>query len=126
MYSIVYFSTAQPDLEAKVIENIFNIFRVNNDAHYIRGILMYSDGNFFQILETAVESKQVIIDLFQKIQMNGRHYDVTKIIEKRTTAQCFTKYHTAFKTLFNPYLVIGTLFMERWLSSKRLALKLLK
>lgn len=101
MYSIVYVSTAQPDLEARVVKNIFDKFRINNDVHNIRGILMYSDGNFFQVLETEIKSKQVIIDLYQKIQMDGRHYDVTKIIEKGTKAQCFTKYHTAFKTMFN-------------------------
>lgn len=102
MYSIVYVSTAQPDLETRVIEKIFDEFRVKNDEMNIRGILMYSAGNFFQILESKYEDRQLIIDLFERIQKDGRHYDVIKIIERRTGAQCFTKYHTSFKTIFNP------------------------
>ena len=102
MYSIVYVSTANPDLDVSTIESIFDDFRRKNDDRNIRGILMYSQGNFFQILETQYQDRQSIIDLFQRIKEDDRHYDVIKIIERRTEAECFTKYHTSFKTMVNP------------------------
>ena len=102
MYSIVYVSTANPDLDVSTIESIFDAFRRKNDELNIRGILMYSQGNFFQILETKYEDRQLIIDLFDSIRKDDRHYDVIKIVERQTEAECFTKYHTSFKTIVNP------------------------
>ena len=66
----------------------------------IKGILLYSQGNFFQVLESEFDNKQIILDLYENIKNDGRHYDVIKIMEKQTSAPSFSKYNTAFKAVF--------------------------
>ena len=100
LYSIVYVSTAQPDLEEIAIKRMLEDFRGHNDSRNIRGILLYSQGNFFQVLESEFQNKQVILDLFENIKKDGRHYDVIKILEKQTSAPSFRKYNTAFKSIY--------------------------
>jgi len=100
LYSIAYVSTAQPDLEEISIKKMMEEFKVQNQLQNIRGILLYSQGNFFQILEVESSRKRVLKDLFKKIQKDGRHYDVIKILEKETPAPSFSQYGTAFKTVF--------------------------
>lgn len=101
MYSIVYVSTAQPDLEELAIKRMLEEFQGINNLRNIRGILLYSRGNFFQVLESEFRNKQDVIDLYENIKNDGRHYDVIKILEKRTSATLFSKYSTAFKSIYN-------------------------
>ncbi|MEM7086515.1 MAG: BLUF domain-containing protein [Bacteroidota bacterium] len=100
MYSIVYVSTAQPDLEEIAIKKMMQEFQEFNNSRNIKGILMYSRGNFFQVLESEFRNRQVILDLYENIKRDGRHYDIIKILEKRTVAPCFSKYNTAFKAIY--------------------------
>ena len=100
LYSIAYVSTAQPDLEEIAIKKMMEEFKVQNQLRNIRGILLYSQGNFFQILEIESSQSRVITDLFKKIRKDGRHYDVIKILEKETPSPSFSEYDTAFKTVF--------------------------
>jgi hypothetical protein len=79
---------------------MFEDFKRYNDRHNIRGILLYFQGNFFQVLESEYRNKQVILDLFENIKNDGRHYDVIKIMEKRTVAPAFSDYKTAFTTIY--------------------------
>jgi len=75
-------------------------FRGFNDLRNIRGILLYSSGNFFQVLEAEFQHRQVILDLFENIKRDGRHYDVIKILEKQTSAPSFSNFDTAFKAIY--------------------------
>ena len=100
LYSIVYVSTAQPDLEEIAIKRMLEEFQGLNNLQNIRGILLYSQGNFFQVLESEFKNKQVILDLYENIKNDGRHYDVIKILEKQTSAPSFSKYNTAFKAIY--------------------------
>lgn len=100
LYSIVYVSTAQPDLKEVAIKRMLEEFRRFNDLRNIRGILLYSSGNFFQVLEAEFQHRQVIQDLFENIKKDGRHYDVIKIMEKRTSAPFFSDYDTDFKAIY--------------------------
>ncbi|MEL6812087.1 MAG: BLUF domain-containing protein [Bacteroidota bacterium] len=99
MYTIVYVSTVQPYVDETGIEAIFSHSERINNKHKIGGILMYSEGNFFQILEIEYAKKHIIIDLFEKIKKDPRHYNVIKIFGKKTTAPSFSKYHTSFNVV---------------------------
>ncbi len=102
MYSIVYVSTAQPELSEKELQKIFDFSEKNNNARSITGILIYHDGNFFQVLESEENDKELIIDLFERIKKDPRHYDVIKIMSKETRSKAFSKYHSSFTTMINP------------------------
>jgi len=100
LYSIVYVSTAQPDLEEIAIKRMLEEFQGINNLQNIRGILLYSRGNFFQVLESEFQDRQIILDLYENIKNDGRHYDVIKILEKQTSAPSFSKYSSAFKSIY--------------------------
>jgi len=50
-YSIVYVSTASKDLEKKEIERTLNSSKTWNNENDVTGLLLFSEGNFFQIIE---------------------------------------------------------------------------
>lgn len=61
--TISYVSTANRLLTNADINELLDFVKVKNNSLNITGILMYSDGNFFQILEGE---KTIIKELFKK------------------------------------------------------------
>lgn len=50
-YAICYVSTAAMDVKFKEIKDLLDYSAKYNNGHDIRGVLLYADGNFFEILE---------------------------------------------------------------------------
>ncbi|WP_298541331.1 BLUF domain-containing protein [uncultured Aquimarina sp.] len=98
--TISYVSTANPSLTNSEINELFEFVKLNNDSQNITGILMYSDGNFFQVLEGE---KDLIQDLFEKILLDPRHYDVIKIFDRKIPNSSFSTYHSSFTVLGQKY-----------------------
>ncbi|WP_299215432.1 BLUF domain-containing protein [uncultured Aquimarina sp.] len=98
--TISYVSTADPSLTNSEVNKLFEFVKLHNDSQNITGILMYSDGNFFQVLEGE---KDLIQALFAKILLDSRHYDVIKIFDRKTPNCSFSKYHSSFKVLGEKY-----------------------
>ncbi|WP_081415714.1 BLUF domain-containing protein [Aquimarina latercula] len=94
--TISYVSTASRFLTNSDVNELFEYVKVNNNRLKITGILMYSDGNFFQILEGE---KKLIHDLFKKILLDSRHYDIIKIFDHEMTKPSFSKYNSNFSTI---------------------------
>lgn len=64
-YAITYVSTATPELANSGVEEVLKFSKEWNNKHNITGLLLYSDGNFFQILEGE---KEIVQDLFNTIK----------------------------------------------------------
>ncbi|MBW1294223.1 BLUF domain-containing protein [Aquimarina litoralis] len=94
--TISYVSTANRSLTLPKISELFEFVKTTNDNLNITGILMYSDGNFFQILEGE---KALIKELFRKILIDPRHYDIIKIFDHEMEEPSFTKYNSDFLTI---------------------------
>ncbi|WP_299255362.1 BLUF domain-containing protein [uncultured Aquimarina sp.] len=94
--TISYVSTANKLLSNSDINELFEFVKINNNSLNITGILMYSDGNFFQILEGE---KTRIQDLFKRILIDSRHYDVIKIFDHEMEKPTFSKYDSKFSTI---------------------------
>ncbi|WP_378182885.1 BLUF domain-containing protein [Aquimarina sp. SS2-1] len=94
--TISYVSTAAPSLTNSDLSTLFEYVKENNNSRNITGILMYSDGNFFQVLEGENE---LIHDLFVKILEDSRHYNVIKIFDREIANCSFSKYHSSFKVI---------------------------
>lgn len=99
-YAISYVSTASPNLSEKEIHEVLEYSRNWNNSHDITGILLYSEGNFFQVLEG---DKQVLTDLFQNISKDQRHYDIIKIFGKEIIENRFDNYQVEFISLDSRY-----------------------
>ena len=83
---ICYVSTANKELSKSDISLLFKTVRQKNDILGVTGILMFSEGNFFQIMEGE---HHTINDIFKNIKVDPRHYNVIKILQKPTGNQFF-------------------------------------
>ncbi len=95
-YAISYVSTVDKDVTENDIQNALDYSKSWNNDHDISGILLYSQGNFFQVLEG---DKEVLKKLFSNIKNDKRHYDIIKIFEKEVADVKFDTYQVDFISL---------------------------
>lgn len=91
--TITYVSTANISLKNSDIKDLMDFVRRRNNELGVTGVLLYSEGNFFQIMEGK---KELIQQVFKKILVDARHYDIIKIFEKNSENTSFSKYHSSF------------------------------
>lgn len=92
-YAIVYVSTATPDLEESEIKNVLRNSKSWNNEHDITGLLLFSEGNFFQIIEGE---KSLIHELFENIQSDKRHRNIMQIFGKDIHKEAYDGYESDF------------------------------
>lgn len=93
--AISYVSTANINLNEKEISNLFeqvNDFNNNND---ITGVLLYSETNFFQLMEGE---EQEINSLYSRIEKDTRHNNIIKFIDNSAVKHEITGYMSDFVT----------------------------
>ncbi|WP_286761208.1 BLUF domain-containing protein [Salegentibacter sp. UBA1130] len=99
-YAISYVSTANPALSETEIQNALDFSKDWNNNHNITGILLYSQGNFFQVLEGE---EQILKDLFNRIKADERHHNVITIFQKSIPNTRFDGYQADFISLDDRY-----------------------
>lgn len=78
-YAIVYVSSATPPpLGKEEIRELFHKAKQSNKLEEINGFLLFSEGNFFQVI---VGDEEKIKELFSKIKSDPRHEGLLKISE---------------------------------------------
>ncbi|MDT0677850.1 BLUF domain-containing protein [Autumnicola musiva] len=92
-YAICYVSTARSELPTTEIEHILQITEKNNNAQNLTGLLLYSDGNFFQVLEGE---KEEVYSLYNKIKTDRNHHSVIQIFGKCIDKEYFDGYRSKF------------------------------
>lgn len=92
-YAIVYVSTASNDLKEPEIKTMLEESVIWNNRHGLTGILLYSEGNFFQIIEGE---ETVILDLFESIKQDPRHHNVIQIFGKEIHKEAYDGYKSDF------------------------------
>ena len=92
-YAISYVSTAKRSLSETEIRQILNDSENNNNKQNITGLLLYSEGNFFQIIEG--DQKQ-IVQLYETIKDDSRHFNVIKLFGKEINKESFDGYKSDF------------------------------
>ncbi|MFN4763430.1 BLUF domain-containing protein [Gillisia sp. Q332] len=85
-FAICYVSTATKDLPQSEVVKILEETQIRNNKHGVNGLLIYSDGNFFEVIEGA-EIK--IKDLFKIIREDTRHKNIIMIFEKEVDKPFF-------------------------------------
>lgn len=88
-YAISYVSTAAQNLPQENIYALLEKASAYNNNHDITGILLSSDGNFFQLLE-GDEVK--IKELYSRIEKDPRHTNIIKFLEKPVTRPSYDGY----------------------------------
>lgn len=99
-YAICYVSTAAKGLDKPAIEKLLKLAKENNTRKDIKGVLLYSEGNFFQVLEGE---KEDLVELFGKIEKDPRHHTVIQVLGKEINQGSFDSYETDIITERNKY-----------------------
>lgn len=99
-YALCYVSTIAPSVPQENIKDLLEQSCRNNDRDKITGILLYSNGNFFQVLEG---DKDKVEEVFEKIRRDKRHYDLITIFKKPVNSTQFESYESEFFGLDTSY-----------------------
>lgn len=78
-FAISYVSTANNDLNQAEVVELLDQIETRNNEQGVNGLLIYSDGNFFEVIEGE---KARIKNLFEIIKEDPRHKNVIMIFEK--------------------------------------------
>ena|SRR5690606_33190438 len=85
-YAVSYVSTAQRDMEPSEVVELLDQTEVRNNKLGISGLLIYSEGNFFEVLEGG---KELILELYDVIRQDDRHKNIIQIFEKSINGKPF-------------------------------------
>lgn len=99
-YAICYVSTVAPNLPISVIQDLLEQSSKKNNKKGITGILLFSNGNFFQVLEGE---KNAVEDLFNTIKEDKKHYDLLPVFKKEISNPEFKEYKSDFLSLDTTY-----------------------
>jgi hypothetical protein len=89
----IYASKASPSFEENAIPQLLDAARRNNAGRGITGILLYVEGNFFQVLEGE---EAAVNGTFEAIRGDDRHDRVTLIIREPIWERSFREWTMGF------------------------------
>ncbi len=96
MYRIIYLSSATTKFTSKEIISLLNASRKRNEVNEITGLLLYSDGNFLQIIEGE---KKAILKLYSKISIDSRHKNIIKVFEGIVDSREYPNWRMGFNVI---------------------------
>jgi len=90
-FAICYVSTATEKLNQDALEDLMDRSLQNNLKKDFKGILLYSGGNFLQVLEGE---KTPLLQLYSKIEQDPRHKAIIQIVGKELKHGSYDGYET--------------------------------
>ncbi|MBP2833668.1 BLUF domain-containing protein [Aquimarina sp. U1-2] len=99
-YIISYVSTVHPDVSSTDISQLMDYVRTYNNTIGLTGILMYSEGNFFQVLEGE---EKLVKMMFERIKQDSKHYNIIKMLDSQMNTNSFSEYHSSFTVIADDY-----------------------
>ncbi|MGB3776067.1 MAG: BLUF domain-containing protein [Leeuwenhoekiella sp.] len=90
-FAICYVSTATEKLDRYALEGLMDRSLQNNLKNGFKGILLYSGGNFLQVLEGE---KTPLLQLYTKIEQDPRHNGIIQIVGKELEHGSYDGYET--------------------------------
>ena len=92
---IVYSSLATKKMLKSDLYMILRQARLNNEQSGVTGILIFSDGYFFQVLEGE---ENIVADLYQTISADDRHSDIQLLLDEDLEKRSFPDWGMAYAT----------------------------
>lgn len=83
---LIYCSAATPEFNPADLKSILHIARSKNAQQSVTGMLLYTSGSFFQVLE-GDEAR--LAELFVRLALDPRHKNVTRIIHEPIVRRSF-------------------------------------
>lgn len=94
MIHIIYCSVTVQEFTEQDLIDLLAKSRANNRVLGVTGMLLFTEGSFFQILEGEQE---VVEALFNRIHADARHANVTTIIREPIAKRDFGEWSMGFK-----------------------------
>ncbi len=92
----IYSSAATREFCPAELAELLKKAREFNSLHELTGMLLYSEGSFFQVLEGP---EDVVAGLYEKIDSDKRHEQVTKIIVEPIHKRSFSEWTMGFSNI---------------------------
>lgn len=94
LHSIVYISSATHKMTDADLNALLEASRKRNAENSLTGALLYSDGNFMQMLEGPQPS---IESAMRRIHASKLHHGIIVLIDEPVSVREFASWHMAFK-----------------------------
>jgi hypothetical protein len=93
---LIYASTALEHFGTEQLTDLLRQSREANERVNLTGMLLFSDGNFFQVLE----GEPAAVDkLYEKLQQDKRHVQVTLIVKEAIASRSFGDWSMGFSSI---------------------------
>ena len=99
----IYASAAARSFETDELTALLQAARNHNDGAGLTGILLFTEGNFFQVLEGAPDAVNA---LYARIEVDKRHRQVTKIIAEAIPSRSFAQWTMGFSQVSRKELAV--------------------
>ena len=100
---VIYASAATRQFEIADLSALLQAARQHNHAHGLTGMLLYTDGSFFQVLEGSPDA---VKDLYSRIIKDRRHNQVTKIVAEAIPSRSFADWTMGFSQVSRKELAL--------------------
>jgi hypothetical protein len=96
LFHLIYVSTLHANIGDEQIVSILHSSLKNNKTAGVTGMLLLSSSNVIQVLEGKEEA---VVDLFQRIVEDPRHYDITELIREPIASRSFPEWSMGYRNL---------------------------
>ena len=93
IHTVCYVSTAISTITNDNVNEIFDGIVEKNLGLGITGVLLFSHGNFMQVMEGP---PQYLLPLYETIKRDERHHHIIEILNQSTSERMFENYQTGF------------------------------
>ena len=93
LYTLGYASTQTKPLGTAGLIGLLNEAREFNQKHEISGLLLHKDDSFLQVIEGR---KRDVLELYERIQQDGRHQRVETLFEDYIEDREFSDWQMGF------------------------------
>lgn len=101
MHRIIYLSSGVRIFTDEEINELLNVSRSNNQKSGLTGLLLYSEGNFMQILEG---DKDAVDMTYKKIQHDPRHRNIILIANESINKLSFSEWKMGYSIVDGEFL----------------------
>lgn len=110
--TLAYVSKATRELASVEVDGILADARKFNGENQISGVLFYSDGRFFQVIEGSSEAIEAV---FERIESAQAHQDIETLLHEEIEDRNFADWHMGFVS--PPTSVMQELAQADWHAS---------
>ena len=96
MIHIIYASVATEGFTSAQLTALLQKARGENERLQLTGMLLYSDGNFFQVLEGEPDS---VDGMYKKLHLDKRHHQLTMVVREPIAKRYFADWSMGFSSV---------------------------